>query len=49
MLPLESSTSAHLQEAMCLQLAQDGCLLSGMLQDKWAHMVSTGQRARPPV
>ena len=31
MLPLESSTSAHLQEAVRLQLAQDGCLLPGML------------------
>lgn len=44
-----SSTGVHLQEAMCLQLAQYGCLLSGMLQDKWAHMISTGQRARLPV
>ena len=34
---------------MCLQLAQDGCLLPGMLQGKWAHMVSSGQRARLPV
>ena len=48
-LQLESSTSAHLQEAVCLQLAQDGCLLPGMLQGKRAHMVSSVQWARPPV
>ena len=41
--------SSHLQEAVCLQLAQDGCLLPGMLQGKWAHMVSSGQWARPPI
>ena len=49
MLSLECSTSAHLQEAMCLQLAEDGCLLAGVLQGKRAHMVGSRQRARPPV
>ena len=49
MLPLEGTTSTHLQEAVGLQLAQYGCLLSGVLQGKRAHMVSPGQRARLPV
>ena len=34
---------------MCLQLAENGCLLPGVLQGKWADMVSPGQRARPAI